>query len=120
MSTEPHSYLLEVEQIGEVTVIKFTPRKILEEDTTEVIGEQLFSLVKNAGCRKLVLDFSRVERLTSVMLGKVVALHQKAEAAGGRLNLCKIQPRVYEIFELLKLPRVLNIYHEEHQALETF
>src|SRR5438105_2551789 len=110
MSAPTDDRLLEVEQVGEVTLVKLTPRKILEERTTESIGQQLFGLVKDLGCHKLVLNFGRVERLTSVMLGKVVMLHRKTEEAGGRLTLCQIQPKVYEIFELLKLPRVLNIY----------
>src|SRR5947208_1405873 len=77
MSTQGGPRLLEVEQVGEVTLVTITPRKILAEETTETIGAQLFSLVKELGCRKLVLNFGQVERLTSVMLGKVVMLHRK-------------------------------------------
>ncbi|HEV3261105.1 MAG TPA: STAS domain-containing protein [Gemmataceae bacterium] len=120
MSPRTGPGLLEVEQVGEVTLVTITPHKILEEETTETISAQLFSLVKELGCRKMVLNFGKVERLTSVMLGKVVMLHRKAEAAGGRLTLCRIQPKVYEIFELLKLPRLLNIYDGEQQALQTY
>jgi anti-sigma B factor antagonist len=112
--------LLEVEQVGDVTLVKVTQPRILDEEMTEEIGGQLFSLVKDLGCRKLVLNFDRVERLTSVLLGKLVLLHRKVEDAGGRLILCNIQPRVYEIFELLRLPHVLNIRAGEQQALQAF
>ncbi len=112
--------LLEVEQVKDVTLVKLNRRNILEEDTTEEIGSQLFSLLNDLGCRNLILNFDRVERLTSVMLGKVVQLHRRAQEAGGRVMLCNIQPRVYEIFELLRLPRVLNICAEEQPALRAF
>jgi stage II sporulation protein AA (anti-sigma F factor antagonist) len=120
MATKTAPPLLEVEQVGEVTLVKLTEPKILEERTTEEIGNQLLGLVEELGHRNLVLNFDRVERLTSVMLGKVVMLHHKAEEAGGQLMLCNIQPRVYEIFELLRLPHVLNICDGEQQALQAF
>src|SRR4051812_23061131 len=95
--------LLEVEQLGDVTIAKLTARKILDEETTVLIGNQLLGLVKTHGCRKLILNFVNVERLASVMLGKLVALNRQMGAVGGRMVLCRISPPVYEIFEILKL-----------------
>ena len=45
MSAQPKRRRLEVEDIGEVTVVNFTDKKILDEQNIQVIGEQLvFSL----------------------------------------------------------------------------
>ena len=112
--------LLEIEQNGDVTLAKLTSRKILDEETTVLIGNQLLSLVKVQGCRKLILNFATVERLASVMLGKLVALNRQITAVGGRLALCQITPPVFEIFEILKLDQLLNIYEDEQQALASF
>jgi anti-sigma B factor antagonist len=114
-SLEHHG--LAVEQRGDVTVARFKIARLLKEGTVEVIGEQLFALVDAEGRRRLVLDFSRVERVYSVMLAKIAALHQKLEAAGGRLALCQLHPDVYEVFLALGLNKVLAIYDDEHQAL---
>jgi stage II sporulation protein AA (anti-sigma F factor antagonist) len=120
MATTTADPLLEVEQVGEVTVVKLTQAKILDEEATQEIARLLLGMVTDLGHRNLVLNFDRVERLTSVLLGKLVLLHRKAEEAGGQLMLCHIQPRVYEIFELLRLPYVLNICDDEQQALQAF
>ena len=45
MSAQPRRRRLEVEDIGDVTVVNFTDRKILDEQNIQIIGEQLFSLV---------------------------------------------------------------------------
>ena len=45
MSAQPRRRRLEVEDIGDVTVVNFVDRKILDEQNIQVIGEQLFSLV---------------------------------------------------------------------------
>ncbi|HZU37016.1 MAG TPA: STAS domain-containing protein [Gemmataceae bacterium] len=109
---------LAVEHRGDVTVARFQIARLLKEGTVEIIGEQLFALVDNEGRRRLILDFGRVERVYSVMLGKIAALHQKLEAAGGHLALCQLHPDVYEVFLALGLHKVLDIYDDEKQALE--
>src|SRR5437870_10863044 len=85
MSSQPRRRRLEVEQIGDVTVVNFVDRKILDEPTIQVIGDQLFSLVDEEGWRKLLLNFGNVEYLSSAALGKLITLHKKLQAAGGRL-----------------------------------
>ena len=109
-----------VEQVGDVTIARFKIARLLKEGTVELLGEQLFALVDEQGRRQLVLDFGNVERVYSVMLGKIAALHSKVQAAGGRLALCQVRPEVYEVFEALNLHQVLHIYDEEEQALQTF
>ena len=58
---------LQVEDIGDVTVVNFTDKKILDEQNIQIIGEQLFSLVDELGRRKLLLNFSNVEYLAGVI-----------------------------------------------------
>ena len=49
MSAEPRKRRLEVEEIGDVTVVNFVDRKILDEQNIQIIGEQLFELVDSEG-----------------------------------------------------------------------
>ena len=83
MSSQPRRRRLEVEDIGDVTVINFVDRKILDEQNIQVIGEQLFGLVDQDGRRKLLLNFGNVEYLSSAALGKLITLNKKLQAAGG-------------------------------------
>lgn len=120
MSSQPRRRRLEVEDIGDVTVVNFTDRKILDEASIQVIGEQLFSLVDEAGRRKILLNFANVEFLSSAALGKLITLNKKLQAAGGRLILCNIDPQIYEVFEITKLNKLFNIQKEEQAALQAF
>ena len=72
MSQPPRRRRLEVEDIGDVTVVNFVDRRILDEQNIQVIGEQLFSLVDELGRRKVLLNFKNVEFLSSAALGKRV------------------------------------------------
>src|SRR5579859_2511291 len=71
MSSQPRRRRLEVEHIGDVTVVNFVDRKILDEQNIQIIGDQLFGLVDTEGLRKLLLNFGNVEYLSSAALGKL-------------------------------------------------
>ena len=120
MSSPPRRRRLEVEDIGDVTVVNFTDRKILDEQNIQVIGEQLFSLVDEAGRKKVLLNFGNVEYLSSAALGKLITLNKKLQAVGGKLILCNIDPQIYEVFEITKLNKLFNIKAEEQAALQEF
>src|SRR5262249_51696461 len=99
---------------------KFNAKYILDEEKVRSVGKQLLSLSEGVGPRQVVLNFDSVERLSTEMLGKLIALQKKIHAQGGRLALCKVRPQLYEIFKILKLPQVLSIYAEEEEALQEF
>ena len=52
-SARPFRKRLIVEDRGDVTVVSFADKKILDEQNIQVIGEQLFSLVQELGRKKL-------------------------------------------------------------------
>ena len=120
MSSQPRRRRLEVEDVGDVTVVSFVDRKILDEQNIQVIGEQLFKLVDDDGRRKLLLNFGNVEYLSSAALGKLITLNKKVQSAGGRLILCNIDPQIHEVFEITKLDKFFKIMKEEQQALQAF
>ena len=120
MTSQPRRRRLEVEDIGDITVVNFVDKKILDEQNIQVIGEQLFSLVDELGRRKILLNFKNVEFLSSAALGKLITLNKKLTQAGGRLVLCNIDPQIHEVFEITKLDRFFKIMKEEQQALQAF
>ncbi len=117
MSTEPPQALAEVAQVEGVTVVRFIRRTILDPGAIEAVGERLLDLVRDHGCRRLVLDFHRVESLTSGMLGKFAALHSAVDAAGGRLVFSSVGPFLLQIFAICNLPQAIPMYPDEASAV---
>jgi anti-sigma B factor antagonist len=120
MSPQPRRRRLEVEDIGDVTVVNFVDKKILDEQNIQVIGEQLFQLVDELGRRKILLNFKNVEFLSSAALGKLITLNRKLQSAGGKLVLCEIDPQIYEVFEITKLNKLFTIVKDEQTGLQSF
>jgi anti-sigma B factor antagonist len=109
---------IDIEQIGDVTVARFTDKKILDENNIQLIGNQLFGLVEEEGRKKIVLDFSNVEYLSSAALGKLITMDKKVKGAGGKLRLCAIRPDIYEVFAITKLNKLFTICDDQDQALQ--
>src|SRR5262249_47972222 len=113
----PNPSPFEMEHIGDVTVVRFFGKKCIDKSNVSEIGEELFRLVDELGARKLLLNFRDVEYLSSAALGKFIALKKKVKAAGGRIVLCHLDPRVHEIFEITKLNKLFGFYRDEDDGL---
>ena len=118
--SKPSGQRLKVEQKGEVTVVNFLDKRILDEPTIQAIAEQLFALVDEAGKRKLLLNFSNVEYMSSAALGKLINLHKKVTTLSGRLTMCKVIPQILEVFEITKLNKIFKLFPDEEGALESY
>ena len=120
MTTQPRRKRLELEEVGDVTVVNFVDKKILDEQNIQIIGEQLFDLVENQGKKKILLNFGNVEFLSSAALGKLITLNKKVQQAGGKLAMCKIAKEILEVFEITKLDKLFKIFKDEQTALQWF
>ena len=105
--------------MGDVTVVCLTDRKILVEQNIQVIGEQLLNLVSERR-KQLLLNFRNIEYMSSAVLGMLVMLNKKIQAAGGKLVLCSIDPQIREVFEITRLDKLFLIRADEQEALQTF
>ena len=111
---------IEVSENGNVTVVKFNDRKILDEANIHQLGQELYSLVEQENRQDVLLNFSAVEFLSSAALGKLINLDKKIQAQGGRLKLSNIRPEIYEVFAITKLNRIFDIKDDESEAIAAF
>ena len=111
---------LDIDELDDVTIAKFIDKKILDETNIQIIGNQLFGLVDEDGRKKIVLDFTNVEYLSSAALGKLITMDKKVKAAKGLLRLCGIRPEIYEVFAITRLNKLFQIYDDQEKALEGF
>ena len=111
---------LEINPVGDVTVVRFRDHKIVEDINIQQLGQELFQLVEVDNHDKLLLNFSSVDFLSSAALGKLITLDKKMKAHGGTLKLSNIRPEIYEVFSITKLDRLFDIREDEADALAAF
>jgi len=116
----PERRRIEIAENGNVTVVNFVDRRILEESNIQELGQELFALIEKENRKKLLLNFSAVEFLSSAALGKLIHLDKKVKANSGILKLSNIRPEIYEVFAITKLNRIFDIQDDEADALQAF
>jgi anti-sigma B factor antagonist len=109
-----------VEDVGDVAVVQFVDKKILDEQNIQLIGDDLFKLVDELGRRKLLLNFSNVDFMSSAALGKLIRLDQRMKAVGGKVIMCGISKDIMQVFVLTKLDKILKIVKDEQTGLSSF
>jgi anti-anti-sigma factor len=117
MWSQSQSAGLNVETVGDAVVVRFHHRSLLGEELVESIAAQLRAVAEEAAGRRLVLNVADVESMTTSMVGKLVALKQKVEADGGRLEMCSVGPFLSQILTVLNLADVFPIHANEQVAL---
>lgn len=111
---------LETLEVGDVTVVRFVDRKILDESNIQQLGNELFRLVEEDKKKKLLLNFANVEFLSSGALGKLITLDKKVKANAGVLKLSNIRPEIYDVFAITRLNKLFDIKADEAAALAAF
>lgn len=111
---------IDASKVGEVTVVRFIDKKILDEASIQELGAELFGLVEQLNRKSILLNFADVEFLSSAALGKLITLDRKVKSAKGRLKMSNIRPEILEVFQITKLNKVFDIRGDEAEAIAAF
>jgi len=104
-------------QYGEhITVITFKQQKILDQTEIQALRDSIFSVIEQAGPINMILNFSNVQFLSSSVLGLLIRINKRICEAGGRLALCGITPKIFEIFKITRLTNIFDIYENVEMA----
>ena len=102
---------------GEVALVRFLDRKIIDAANIQEIGDELFALVEKELRKNLILNFATVEFLSSAALNKLIVLDKKVKAAAGKMRLCNLRPEIYDVFAITRLNQLFDIKPTENDAL---
>lgn len=97
-------------------VVRFHNERLVDDTAITNMADELTDVVRRADSPRLVLDFSGVTRMSSMMLGTLIMLQKRVRQKGGRLALCGIDPELREVFVVARLDQSLNIQDTEADA----
>jgi anti-sigma B factor antagonist len=109
---------ISVSYADQATIVTFTDEKILEEKDVRELEQALASLIEQADGIALVLDFSNVRFMSSAVLGLLIKVSKRVYEREGRLALCAIGPKIYEVFKITRLTKIFDIYKDVDTAVE--
>jgi anti-sigma B factor antagonist len=102
---------LKIEALDDKKIIRLVGRvdaRYVQEISTDV---------KAVATDILALDMSKVTFIDSSALGLIVSTFRRNQEAGSKFCLFGMSPQVRAVFELTRLHRIFDIFHDEQQAL---
>jgi anti-sigma B factor antagonist len=110
-----------VQQVDKFTVVEFNNPSLMDPLELEAIGQQLYKLVDEQDKRKIVLDFEKVQYLSSQAIGIILTMNKKLGGlTNSKLILCGIGPRLMELLKITRLDRLLTIKATQKEAVRVF
>jgi anti-sigma B factor antagonist len=114
----PKYLRLQPAQGDDETVIVGVAVELLTEDVNlEQFGHELYALVEQFGCRRLVVNLQAVRVVTSAGLGKMISLHRKMHRHEGHVVFCHVQKEVEEVLRTSRLITYLTVATDVDAAL---
>jgi len=104
---------------NEVTIFDISG-EIRRSEITDVTLHQIVKDELEDGKRFILLNLSSVEFIDSFGVGEILASYISTQNLGGKLKLAQISKKLYIVFQVTMLTKVLEIFDEEDVALKSF
>ncbi|MFH1406807.1 MAG: STAS domain-containing protein [Candidatus Omnitrophota bacterium] len=109
--------LVKVDKKDDIAIVTLVKPEVTVEEN-EVIKKDLEDLVKG-GARKIVLNFSNVKFMSSVVLATLISCYKDIKQAKGAMKLCCLSERVKDVFDVTELSKIFPIFQTQEDAIES-
>ncbi len=109
---------ISVDYVDKATIVGFVDEKILEEQDIAALQDTIMSIIEQSEHLKLVLDFGNVRFLSSSVLGLLIRISKRVYEKNGKLRLCNIDKKIYEVFKITRLTKTFDIYQDIQTAIK--
>ena len=76
-------------------------------------------ILSNECTGDLIIDFTRVELLTSEGISSMIILERLLNGCGHKIILCAVSPNNKQVFERTGIAQLFEFYKNEFEALES-
>jgi stage II sporulation protein AA (anti-sigma F factor antagonist) len=85
-----------------------SPQGRLDSVTTAIFERDLLENI-DSGATRLLLDFSKLDYISSAGLRSVLLAAKRIRACGGRMSLCSLNRQIAEVFDISGFSSILDI-----------
>ena len=108
-----------------ITVREENDTAIVEIDgkldtSTSPDAQENFATMISEGKTKILLNFTKLDYISSSGLRVVLMLAKELDKTGGTLRLCNLNKVVQEVFDISGFSSILKVFSSESEALASF
>jgi anti-sigma B factor antagonist len=108
-----------VSRVEHWTVVEFRTASLMDPIVLESTGQALYQLIDEQDHRLIILDFARVQYISSQAIGIVLTMNKKlGQLNRSRLVLCGVGDKLMQLIKITRLDRLLTIKPSQHEAVK--
>jgi len=108
---------ISVTESGDVRILSFQGN--LDTNTSPQAENEINGLIE-AGAQKLLVNFEKLDYISSAGLRILLATAKKLKASQGDLKICSLNDTVQEVFDISGFATILSVSKTEEEALSAF
>ena len=108
---------ISITESGDVRILSFQGN--LDTNTSPQAESEINSLI-DAGAQKLLVNFEKLDYISSAGLRILLATAKKLKASEGDLKICGLNETVQEVFDISGFATILSVTKTEDEALGAF
>ncbi|HQY89109.1 MAG TPA: STAS domain-containing protein [Tepidisphaeraceae bacterium] len=116
MSASNSDLPFNVQPIKDVSIVEFRDASLMDPVALDRAAERLYAMIEKEDRRKIILDFSAVQYMSSQSIGIVMNMQKKLTAIKGSMILCGVGPKLQELLKLTRLDKILTIKPSQREA----
>ena len=102
---------------GEQVIIYFLTTNVCDMGDAQKIVDEVEDIVTNREVKLVVVNFGRVQQMTSTFLGKLIALNRSLSEREIKVRLCCMSATLERAYKICKLQKIMPLYNTEKKAL---
>ncbi len=110
---------LNVRKVGSAVILEFTRTDLTDAALIRNLGDEIYQIIKPISKPRVIVDLAQVQRLSSAMLGMLVALRKVIEHRDGQMRVANVATALREIFTMTRLDVTLHLHESIGAAVES-
>lgn len=108
-----------VNNVEKWTVVEFNTPSLMDPIILERTGQALYHLVDGEDRRLIIMDFSRVQYISSQAIGIVLTMNKKLCGLNrSKFVLCGVGDKLMQLIKITRLDRLLTIKPSQQEAVK--
>lgn len=108
---------LTIEERTESDVTILSPDGRLDAASLQQFSGMIQQVIEQ-GAKKLLIDFSKTEYMSSAGVRAIIEGMNKVQQAKGEMAVCAPNEHLQELFDVIRLDQLVKVYSTEFEALD--
>ena len=119
---------IEYKKYGEIAIAFVHSKQVIDSGDVTLFGDEIINFLKKRPDSHLLLNFEKVDFMSSAMLTEMLRINDMVRTQRGSLRICGLRKEMQQVFEVTKLDSIFHIetdcdecakrYHKEVKKAE--